>query len=111
MPDIIGLLDKRVSILRAAETDGAMGRKVGPREAIGTRWASVRPDRGTTAQEGQILVDRCDLIVTMRADSLTMSLTIEDRIGFRGQSYMPKTIEPPNRQTGRITLYCVREAT
>lgn len=110
MRDAIGLLDKRVGILRAAEAEGAMGRKVGVRVLVGTRWASVRPDRGTTAIEGQVPVDRADLIVTMRADSLTKTLSIEDRLEFEGRSYVPRSIEPANRQTGRITCYCVRQA-
>lgn len=110
MPDLIGLLDKRVGIWRAAEAEGAMGRKVGLRVLVGTRWASVRPDRGTTAMEGQVPVDRCDLIVTMRADSLTKTLTIDDRIAYGGHSYVPRSIEPANRLTGRITCYLVREA-
>lgn len=110
MPDIAGLLDKRVTILRGGETDGPVGRRVSRPAAIGQRWASVRPDRGTTAQEGQVVVDRNDLIVTLRADSLTRTLTIDDRLDFAGYSYRPKSIEPPNRITGRITLYCVREA-
>jgi head-tail adaptor len=110
MPDLIGLLDSRVTILRATETEGSMGVKVGARAAVGTRWASVRPDRGTTALEGKVPVDRCDLIVTLRADTLTKTLTIEDRIAYGGHSYVPRSVEPPNRQTGRITCYLVREA-
>lgn len=113
MPDIIGLLDKRVSFHRAYEAEGAMGRKVGVRICIDERWASVRPDRGTTALEGQVPVDRCDLIVTLRTGGIVDQLTIEDRLVYPARSgdwYRITSIEPANRQTGRRTLYCVREA-
>jgi head-tail adaptor len=110
MPDIAGMMRHRVAIMRATEAEGAVGRKVGVRIGIATRWASVRPDRGTTALEGGQPVDRCDLIVTMRADSVTKSLTIEDRLEYLGGSYIMRTIEPPNPSNGRITVYCVREA-
>lgn len=113
MPDIIGLLDKRVSFHRAYEAEGAMGRKVGVRICIDERWASVRPDRGTTALEGQVPVDRCDLVVTLRTGGIVDQLTIEDRLVYPARSgdwYRITSIEPANRQTGRRTLYCVREA-
>lgn len=110
MADLIGLLDQRVTIMRPAAAEGAMGHRIGARTEVGRRWASVRPDRGSTAMEGQVPVDRCDLIVTMRADSLTKTLTIDDRITYGGHSYVPRSIEPANRLTGRITCYLVREA-
>jgi len=113
MTDIIGALSSRVSVHRAYEAEGAMGRKVGVRILIDERWASVRPDRGTTALEGRVPVDRCDLIVTLRTGGVVDTLTIEDRIVYparTGDWYRITTIEPGNRLTGRRTLHCVREA-
>lgn len=113
MTDAVGLLDSRVSIHRAYEAQGAMGRKAGVRIMIDERWASVRPDRGTTAMEGQVPVDRCDLIVTLRSGGVVDTLTIEDRLvhpARTGDWYRIQSIEPANRRTGRRTLYCVREA-
>lgn len=113
MTDIAGALSSRVSVHRAYEAEGAMGRKVGVRIMIDERWASVRPDRGTTAMEGQVPVDRCDLVVTLRIGGVVDTLTIEDRIVYparTGDWYRITSIEPANRRTGRRTLYCVREA-
>lgn len=113
MPDVIGAMDKRVSIHRAAAAAGVMGRKVGERVNVGTVWAYVRSDAGTTAIEGQVPVDRCDLVITLRWLGLAKTITIEDRIRFpaeTGDQYRILTIPPANRLTGRITFRCVREA-
>lgn len=111
--DSIGAMDKRVSIHRAAATAGVMGRKVGERVNIAEVWAYVRADSGTTALEGQVPVDRCDLVITLRWLGVAKTLTIEDRIRFpadTGDQYRILTIPPANRLTGRIVLRCVREA-
>jgi len=70
----------------------------------------VRPDRGTTAQEGQVAVDRCDLIVTMRHHGAVKALTTDHVLRFQGQPYRIRSVEPANPLTGRRTAYCVREA-
>jgi head-tail adaptor len=110
MPDLAGVMRHRVEIWRQEATDGALGRRLGPPVLVATVWASIRPDRGTTAHEGQVAVDRCDLIVTMRAHAAVRELTGDHVLRIQGQSYRMRSIEPANPLTGRRTVYCVREA-
>lgn len=110
MTDIIGALRDRVEIWRGTTVETAMGKRAGEPALLATVWASVRPDRGTTAQEGQVAVDRCDLIITFRDLGAVRALTIDDRLKFKGDSYRMLTIEPGNRSNGRRTVYAKREA-
>lgn len=110
MPDAVGRLDTRVEIWRSAAEDGPGGRRVGPPALLATRWASCIADRGTTALEGTQPVDRADLVVTMRTDGVTRTITVEDRLVIAGRTYALRTVELPNRLTGRIRMTAVAEA-
>jgi Phage head-tail joining protein len=107
--DQTGAMDKRVEIWRAPAEDGPGGRRIGALAKIATVWASAVPDRGTTAMEGERPVDRADLVVTMRNLGAVKKLTVEDRLVIAGDTYMLRTIELPNRLTGRRRCYAVRE--
>jgi head-tail adaptor len=110
MTDTIGTLRHRVEIWRSTTAETAMGKRVGVPALLATVWASVRPDRGTTAQEGQVPVDRCDLIITFRNLGEVRTLSIDDRLKFEGDTYRMLSIEPGNPNTGRRTVYVKREA-
>lgn len=93
-----GQLDKRISLERAGLIRSAAGpSKVGSWEALGSRWAKVT--YGSSAERREAGSERAVQVATFRcrADSLTRTIMVTDRIVHAGASWDVTGIAPIGR--------------
>lgn len=96
-----GKLDRSISIEREGPpTDDGFTKKPGAFEPIGTRAAQIIRSRGREVFENQGVEAEVPVTFLVRFDSLTNTITEQDRIGFEGRSFNIKSVNEISRRDG-----------
>ncbi len=92
-----GYLTERVTIERATSSRDAMNAKVETWAPLGTRWCQVNYGRGDERREAARESATLPASFRFRADGVTTSLTVKDRLTFEGAAWDITSVVPFER--------------
>ena len=75
---------------------------------IGTEWALIFYGRGDERRQAAMEQGKQSVTFQVRADSLTRSITLEDRIALGGSTYDIVSIAPDTPKRGKIEFTATR---
>ncbi len=104
-----GKFDKRVIIERVTETTStSMNNQTKTFEAIATRLACVVWLRGNEVRNGSAMQvqDSAEWSVELLADSVTRTITSNDRLVYRGKVFSITSSADINQDDRTITILC-----
>jgi head-tail adaptor len=95
-----GRLNERISIMRSTSVPDGGGGETQTWAEAGQRWGAFKPvDARVRAEQvsGGAQVAPTGGVVTLRADTLTRSLSIDDVLEFAGRSWNVREVQPATR--------------
>ncbi len=104
MRTALGDLDKRIAIMRAGKVDNGMATVDGEHTEIGRRWAKktdVSDGEKMQAGENASLLTSRFLVLS---DSLTRTITGEDRIAYKGRTYFVTGVKEAGEREDAIEI-------
>lgn len=102
-----GQLSKRIHIQAPTETEGEYG---GVEEVWATkyqRWANVRPVGGREPYINDHRLPELDLVVILRYDSKTKTITPKNRVLYSGRILEIESVVNVQEENKEIRLFCV----
>ena len=100
----------RVTFRRRADVaDPTGGTTKGDYVDAFSRWANVRQVTGRQIVEAGRAEDSIDMIVQVRDDAVTRTISLADRATLRGDDFEIVTVGQPNRQRGDIEMTMRRQ--
>ena len=95
-----GLLDRRITILRAALVDDGLQNREGPHEAIATIWARKMDVSDSERQRAGVVGAEITTRFQVRSSVVSRAITPKDRIRYGARDYEITGI----REVGRLDM-------
>lgn len=101
-----GKLDKRVIIERVNELEDDEGSFYDNWTEYCKRWANVRPVGGREPYINDQRLAELDLVVTLRYDSKTATITEKDRVNYKGRKLEINAMVNVQEEDEELRLFC-----